>query len=516
MDNKLLLVNGISLLYRESQLVGAERSTTLVRHIVSSVKLPEISIGIDHDRDILDGLKTTAFSMCSDAADQTYVADELLQRLRVNCGEDERLFDIFVAAIAPELSESDLKHRCINLRRDLNNHFRDEELGKILKKGWMKYQFNRHEITDMQAFVAEYSAELEPYRQDHAVRDPAVVSAVSFDDPGAVQTVYEDVKKMDSGESILQTGYQGINRMLRGGFRPGDQVVIGALQHNYKTGFSLTLFKQLALYNKPVRRDPNKKPLLMRISFEDDIVLNFQFLYSSLKENETGEPVTDLEAIDAAEMTAYVRERMMANGWHIHMMRVNPSLWSYQKICDEVLKMEAQGFEVHVLMLDYLALVPTTGCTQGALGQDVRDMYRRMRNFTNPRKIITITPHQLSTEAKMLIREGRQEFVKEVANKGYYDKCKTIDQEVDIEIYIHKEVSNGDAYLTYQRGKHRLPGVTPQADLYGVLPFTPIGGILDDIGKADTTRRKVGGGPIGSGQEVPFWEIDAVPMKKAA
>ncbi len=516
MDNKLLLVNGITLLYRQSQLPGSEKSSDLVRQIIASVKLPEISIGIDHDRDIMSGLKTTALALCNDPVDQTYLADDLLQRLKVNCGEDERLFDTFVSAIAPELTESDLKHRVINLRRELNNHFRDEQLGQILKKGWLKYQFNRHEITDMQAFVAEYTAELEPYRQDHAVHDPAVVSAVSFDDASAVQAVYEDVKKLDSGESIMQTGYQGINRMLRGGFRPGDQCVIGALQHNYKTGFSLTLFKQLALYNKPVLRDPTKKPMLIRISFEDDIVLNFQFLYASLKENETGQPVTNLDEIDAAEITAYVREKMMVNGWHIHMMRVNPSLWSYQKICDEILKMEAQGFEVHVLMLDYLALVPTTGCTVGALGQDVRDMYRRMRNFTNPRKIITITPHQLSTDAKMLIREGRQEFVKEVANKGYYDKCKTVDNEVDIEIYIHIEKSNNEAYLTYQRGKHRLPGVTPQADLYGVLPFTPLGGIMDDVGKADTTRRKVGGGPIGSSNETPFWEVDDVPMRKAA
>ena len=30
-----------------------------------------------------------------------------------------------------------------------------------------------------------------------------------------------------------------------------------------------------------------KKPLLLRISFEDNLTLNFQFLYQSLKENET-------------------------------------------------------------------------------------------------------------------------------------------------------------------------------------------------------------------------------------
>jgi hypothetical protein len=97
--------------------------------------------------------------------------------------------------------------------------------------------------------------------------------------------------------------------MLQGGFREGDFCVIGALQHRYKTGFSLSLFKHLALYNTPSMRDQNKKPLLLRISFEDDITLNLQFLYQSLKENETGQK-TILTNVTEEEMSSYVKERL--------------------------------------------------------------------------------------------------------------------------------------------------------------------------------------------------------------
>lgn len=118
-----------------------------------------------------------------------------------------------------------------------------------------------------------------------------------------------------------------------------------------------------------------------------------------------------------------------------------------------------------------------------------------------------ITPHQLSTEAKQLIRDGRQDFVKEIAEKGYYDKCRTIDNEVDIELYIHIEKLNKKSYLTIQRGKHRVPTIIPDELKYIVLPFYDIAGIPDDYGKADTTCKKVGGGPLNSGEEIPIWSL---------
>ncbi|EKD22643.1 MAG: hypothetical protein ACD_84C00026G0003 [uncultured bacterium] len=330
-----------------------------------------------------------------------------------------------------------------------------------------------------------------------------------------VVDVFGDVQHMTEGSGILQTGYQGINRMLDGGIRRGEQMVIGALQHNYKTGFSLSLFKQFALYNKPQLTDPTKKPLLLRISFEDDLTLNFQFLYQSLKENETGKPV---EMVDTSgfskeqlaayilEISTYVQERLRVNGYETHFMFVNPSLWTYRDICNKIIELEAEGYEVHLLMLDYLLKVPTTGCDMGPAGHDIRNMYERIRNFCAARKIASITPHQLSTDAKMMIREGRTGFVRELIGKGFYAGCKQIDQVVDIEIFIHIETVNGISYLTVQRGKHRKIKQTPIEYQYCVLMFNSVGGILDDVGKADTTRKKVGGGPIGSGEENPFWE----------
>lgn len=512
MNNKLILVKSITLLYRESQLPASmERSTALVRNVLSTVKLPEMSLSLDPESEAISELKKTALSMADNSPDHEYEPTELLQRLKVSCGGDDTLYEALCQGIMGDLQEGSLKRTCLNIKHAFKNYYRDLAVSDIIHKAGVQLKFNRESITDMKQFVAEVCASLEPYQLDANLKDPAIVSHVQFDKVETITEVFKSVQQQANGSSILKVGYQGINRMLQGGFRRGEQVVIGALQHKYKTGFTLSMFKHFALYNTPEMIDPTKKPLLLRISFEDDINNNMRFLYTSLKENETGEAVTDaeLEMLSPEEVALYVQQKMRVNGYEIEMLRVDPTKWSYMDICNKVLEYEADGFEVHVLMLDYLYMVPTTGCTPGPAGHDVRDMFRRMRNFTNPRKITCITPHQLSTDAKQLVREGKTNFVQEIANKGYYAGCKQIDQEVDLELYIHIEIVNGKSWLTVQRGKHRIIGQTPLVDQYCVLPFEPIGGIRDDINGPDTTRRKVGGGPIGSTDENPFWEFES-------
>lgn len=508
MNSKLLLAKGITLLYRESQLpMPHENSSMLIREMLTAIKLPEVAIGLDHDRDILEALRNTAIAMCDAPPDHVYEAAEVLQRIKVNTGEDVDLYEAFRTGIEAEMTEAALKKNCLNIKRTLTNHFKEAKVQEIIGKAAYTIKFQREKVTDMKKFVAQISSELEPYMVDALVKDPAVVSEVNMDDLDDVENIFSSVQDQVSGGSILRTGSQGINRMLDGGFRRGEQWVFGALQHNYKTGFSLTVFKQVALYNVPLLTDPKKKPMLLRISFEDSLELNFQFLYSTLKENETGSP-TQLEGVSAKEMARYVQKALGVNGWHTHFMYVNPSLWTYRDICNKIIELESDGYEIHLCMLDYLLKVPTTGCDQGPHGHDIRNMYERLRNFMSSRGICMITPHQLSTDAKMKRREGSLDLVKQLVGGGYYAGSKQIDQVVDGEIFFNIETVNGDAYLTCQRGKHRKIKQTPLEYQYCVLPFQKDGSILDDVGKADTTRKRPGGGPVGSGEETPFWDFE--------
>lgn len=511
MNNKLLLIRAITLLYRQSQLnVGATSTPDLVKEIVSTVSLPEMVVGsADSDRELIVGLKHMALTMANDPEGTTYVCDDLLQKVRLFTIHDESLYETLKEGIYGPMEEVDLRTITTSIRTELTEYLREVKAVEIIREASKKTMFKREEIGNMPAFIAQFRAALEVYENSVKEKDPAIVGQVSLSNLGQVTNIFNQAKELNDEKGIMKTGWQGLNRMLQGGFRRGEEVVIGALQHNFKTGFSLSLFKHIAMYNTPYMLDPKKKPMLLRISFEDPLSLNFPFLYRNIKENETFEPA-DVVNTPEGEMAAYVMDKLSINGYEVKLLHVNPSLWGYRDIQNYVLQMEAEGYEIHCLFLDYLNMIDKAGCDNtGPTGSNIRDLFRRMRNFCSPRKITLITPHQLSTEAKMLIRQGNEEnFVKEIANKGYYDSCKTIDQEVDLEIYIHIVKADGKSWLTVQRGKHRLIKQTAEEYKYCVLPFCDVGDIRDDLGKADTTRKKPGGNPIGGKSDTPFWDFD--------
>lgn len=507
MDHKLLLVQVITLLYRESQLDNrTSNSSELASQIVASIRVPETSMETDRGRETIVGLRTTAMWMVGNPPTQDYDRTILLQRIRVNVGEEDGLYQAFEGAT--ELCEDTnlIKRMVLEYRAELQAYLNQNQITEIFKQASQKSMFNPHTI-DWKNFVKDVIGTLEPLATVQDIEtNPAIVGAVDLSDDEAVQALMTTSRDELSSEGVLRTGWQGINRMCgdQGGFRRGEFVLLGALQHQYKTGFTLNLFKHMCLYNKPYMRDPTKKPLALHISAENNLNDNVMQLYVSLKENETGEAVA-IRGVDIAEASAYVKARLRDSGYEVRMLRVDPSLFGYRDLFDLIIKYESEGFEVHFCVFDYLNMLTKRGCQQGPHGFETRDIFRRVRNFTAPRGCTFITPHQLSTQAKELVRNQIDNFVQEIANKGYYDSCRTIDQEVDLEISIHIEKMNGESFLTCQRGKHRKISITKEIDLYTVLKFSPIAGIPDDVLGADTSMRKVGGRPENEGGSGNVW-----------
>jgi len=99
---------------------------------------------------------------------------------------------------------------------------------------------------------------------------------------------------------------------------------------------------------------------------------------------------------------------------------------------------------------------------------------------------------QLSSEAKMLVRNGvpEHQLVNEVAERGYYDGTKSIDQDIDLELFIHLFSHKRKKYLAVRRGKHRIPTVIDDDDKYFILKFPGLNiPILEDIAGDDTSMK---------------------------
>lgn len=511
MDPKLLLVKAITLLYRESQVAGAtENSADLVRQIISTIKLPESTMDTDRGREVLVALRTTALWMADNPVAYEYDKGTLLQRIRVNVIDDDNLYNAFAEGLFDYPEQSQLKKVCLSYRDTLKTYLNRGSVKEIIKKASNKAMFAEDTI-DWKHFVREIVAELEPFNGSNNSSDHAsMVDNINLSDVNSVKEALGRSQNELAMDGVMRTGWQGVSRMLgqHGGHRRGEMTVVGALQHNFKSGFMLNILKHTALYNTPYMRDNSKIPLLLFVSFENSATDNLMWLYVNLKENETGE-ACDVQNVNLEEAAAYVSERMERNGYKIKMLRIDPSDYTFHDMFDLVKSLEAEGYEIHQFICDYLNMMSKKGTSGGANGADIRDLFRRVRNFMSPRGINFITPHQLSPDAKALVRMGVEDFVKEVANKGYWDSCKAIDQEVDLEIIIHIVKINGESFLTIQRGKHRKVQITLEKDLYTVLKFSPIGGIRDDVNGPDTSLTRPGGRTQAEGGGAAWWDNEA-------
>lgn len=464
MDNRLLLVKSLTLIYRESQLsIKTENSADLVRTAIETVQIPDFTNGINSEREILLNLKATIIEMCSNPPDHEYDKNSLLQQLKINCKHDENFYNILAEGINEEIQDNQLKRNIVNLRKAINNHFREEKINEVLNKASYDFKFKRDKIKDINQFLMETVAQLDALQVQSSSKDPALIADLDISDENAVKEVCKELLSNNDSAGILKTGWQDINLMLQGGFRRGDYVITPSLQHKYKTGTNLSYFAQVAQFNIPHMIDKTKKPLLLRISCEDKMIENVQFLYQYLKYDETLEFV-DIKEASIEEMSLYIKEKLTINGYHIKLKQIDPTQSSYKHICNIVIELEAQGYEIHLIAIDQVGMLPTTGCVStGPMGTEKRDIIRRLRNFCLPKKITLITPHQLSTDAKMLIRNGLPEdkFLADIAEKGFYEGSKQLDQEVDLEIYGHLFKYKGKTYMNYYRGKHRISTILP-------------------------------------------------------
>lgn len=507
MTNIDLLIKCATLLFRENELAQVNpdtgNSSELVRKVLETIKLPEIELTLSHEKTEVMGLKDTIIYLCDLPGQEAADRLDIMQRVRMNCTHDDNAFEAFKAGVDDELNDVQLKRQILSIRRGLNDYLNELEIKSIIRIANSELNFKRETIPNMRKYVAELNQKLEPYQVDNSGgKDPACVGEIDLGDLAGIEAVFTDLQNTESAVGILKTGWQAVNAMLQGGFRPGEQWVNPALQHKYKTGFSLSIFKQVAIYNDPYLKDPSKKPLLIRISFEDSLANNMRFLYENIIMNREGE-MPDIRLVPVEQMVHTVTTELSKRGYHVKMHRINSTMWSYKDLNNLVLKYESEGYEVHFVMCDYFPMLPTTGCEDGPMGHSLQDMYRRNRAFFSAKGIPFYTPHQLSTDAKQLIRDGKTDFVKELPGKGYYRGSKQIDQEVDGEIYQHIEKYNGRAYLTIQRGKHRGVPVIPDDQMYIVLPFPEKGPIIDDLERDRIDLKRVGGGVVGSNAEEP-------------
>lgn len=376
---------------------------------------------------------------------------------------DPNLFKTLTKQFDKELTEEKAKKVIIALSRNISGMIKRQEFREIIHQMDRKLKYDSRSIEDFHGWVREKMAEMEPHSMDDVgENDPAIISYVTLSNKEEVNEIYKSVKTLNEDGGRYVTGFQGLNDMVFGGFKPGENFTIGALKHNYKTGFSLSVFLQLVTLNKPImkKKDIAKglRPLAVRISFEDEVSDNMEFAYKYFKGVDgTFVKTKDLKAVSPEEMTEYVQSKTNVNGWETIIMKVNPNDWSFAHLSNFILGLEAQGYALCILALDYLTLLPTTGCKTGAVGADYKDLFKKTKHFCSARGAFMFTPLQLNSEVTRKLEMGVSDarIMREVCMNSPYAESKALGHEIDVESFVHVVYHNGAHWLNIVRGKRK-------------------------------------------------------------
>lgn len=508
-SHKQLLVSCITLLcleHREDS--PASASTELITNVMDTVQVKETSADSDHGRQTFLELRRLVVELNARVPNEFPSCSDVLQNVQVAARDETYLFEAVANAVNEVFPNGlALMQRINEVRSGLLGHLNDTKITSIMQEYSRKILFSAVGGANSVALIQEMSSKLDPYVKARTdLKHPAEIGTIDFDNPELVAKYFDAVKETMSTEGAFKLGWKGINRMLGklGALRRGEFVLGGGLQHNFKTGFALTIFAHVCLFNRPFMRDRNKKPLVVFVTLENELSDNLLILYKYLVENETGEAV-DESLINPIEATTYISARLQESGFKVLITRFDPTEFTISGFTGWLDSLQAQGYEIQYLCVDYLNMLPKTGLDAKVAGDDIRLLFRRMRNYTAPRGITFFSPHQLSSDALQLMRENTEDFVKIVANRGYYDGCRRLGQEPDLELIFHIVKVAGKSYFTVQRGKHRN-NVTAEVDQYCVLPFAAVGTIPWDVDKdVDFSMRTLPGMSGEQGDEA--WSI---------
>lgn len=471
--NKLdVLVRCAILLYRETLVEGINDSKALVKTLLLQMGKERKLLMQGEAYNITTEVKSFLETLLQQ--EEPIDKDHLIMSFTSIFKDNPKMLELTLKEINREFAPDGAKKSILRLQQYLTGIYKQQEIAEVISKA--AYRLKIGDVGDsIGEFTNRLIANLEVLSTDLTSKqiDKAIVDEIDIDQEEDLSKAISKAKKNTTGDGRLKTGWRDYNKMLNGGFRLGETVLISALQHNYKSGMLRSLFAQLCMYNKPIIVDKNKVPLNVFISFEDDSDIAVEFFYKYLYYSENNE-LPDMSQVSESEISSYIKNKLRSTGYAVKLLRVNPSEWDYKKLINKLVDYESKGYKIQVLVTDYLSKLPTTYCDTSLAGSAFRNMLTVMRDFTSANNILFINAHQLSTEAKMLVRNhiGDQEFVKEIAGKGYYEGSKQLDHIADVEVHQHiANVGEDESVLTIQRGKRRYAEIVSKKDKYFVLPF---------------------------------------------
>ncbi|UKZ10882.1 DNA helicase [Vibrio phage C-ZP2022] len=454
----------------------------IVSELLEKVKLPKSIAGEGGEGEIAMSLRYTYDWLLAVPLSETIRVEDIRSRLIINCAFAEDYAELIrdqldVDTTNKEAMEERVKSIIAELKHDLNV----ASIGTMVSDIHRKINFGA-EIFDVSGTLEMLKNQVEDIQNQNATMHEGFGGKVDFSNLQSIRETINNAKENLSYDGILKTGLQGLNKLWGvGGYIRGGSYLYGARTHNYKTGILLDHCEWFCTLNSPRLLDKTKKPMILRVSFENKPEQDIPIMYRSIWEAENLRKC-DFAEVDIEEAAQYIQERYNRNGFHFEMVCFDPNNMDVWDLINILKGYEAEGYEIHAVVVDYMELITKKGSKHKRLDELIVYSYEVLRNYCFPRNITQIHAHQLNTQTDDILREtGSAGFAKKVASGGYWMNCRSLETKVDGACTMHIHRMEDDAYLTLAWSKNRTSSDTPERAKSVAYKFHEFGGITPDL-----------------------------------
>lgn len=301
-------------------------------------------------------------------------------------------------------------------------------------------------------------------------------------------SVVDAYNQLANPRRTLQTGMQGMNELLGGGFQSGRVYTFFGLPGEGKSTMLINLLFQLKKYNADYKpKDPTKIPTIVLLTMENSITENIERLFGMLcRGNITDYSVQDVIYRLRTEGELHLDASSPIN-IIIKFKPTNSVDTSYlYTICEDL---EDRGMEVICMIQDYIGRIRST-----QYYTDTRLEYGAVtdefKTFAELKDIPVITASQLNRDASKHIDEGRKnnkaDLVRFIGRSNISESMLVLNN-IDAGFVIAPEITEeGEKFLGVQRIKIRYKAGDRE---YVYLPYIrDTIRFIEDFGRESTYR----------------------------
>jgi hypothetical protein len=493
MNDLLVLVKILSALYQAKKL----KDNNLINELVETLEeLPKPNPDVfQQDKETRESIRATIQWLLKQPNDEPIIKSLLMQRVELFCKNDDALKKTIEAGLE-DCADDEMTRKLVYKHvTEVRMNGETEAFAKKFKSAIRDFYFKELHEMKKEDWGNLVDMIQERINATYEERQSEIVHTITSDAPESFYDVIEMAKKENSKEGILKTGLQGINEGLEpdGGFRRSKMYLVNALTNRGKSLTMAHFLASVGMYNKPLLRKAVKIPTLLMESSEDTMDLIVMRMYKLATESKA-QYDKSFQTSEKEDIVDTIVSCFKENGWYLIVNQIEANKDSMQHIFDRVRALEMKGHEIIWYGYDYLGLVPIDKIPGESKSDKLQILFRRVRSFMIARGICFVTPHQLSPEAKKMLKEADDEsevyFAREAAGKSLTETSTKITNEVDVEITIHVAKTNTRNYWTFCIGKQRGEGCAPNKR-FGIYDIDPVYGLQHDIHTKPKYRRSL-------------------------